>query len=110
MLSIAWQHIQENKQIATLKYSKGSWTVKLRSHRHGWGAFFSSSWPRFAREASLHVGDVCVFELINREDACSKSTFPLVLVLHGPTSPQPPTALEKTRKFELKYPFMKLVM
>ncbi|KAF8019934.1 hypothetical protein BT93_G0580 [Corymbia citriodora subsp. variegata] len=68
----ARQHIQENKQIATLRYSDRSWPVKLtRSRGRGRrnpSTFFSSGWGAFARETHVRAGSVCMFELIKRDD------------------------------------------
>ncbi|XP_057426683.1 B3 domain-containing transcription factor VRN1-like [Lotus japonicus] len=44
-----------------------SWNVKLYRHSSN-GHYFSSGWSLFAMETELQPGDVCVFELINRED------------------------------------------
>ncbi|KAI6678545.1 hypothetical protein NL676_039341, partial [Syzygium grande] len=60
------QRIQENEQ--TVSYSDKSWTVKLRSYGRDQGAFFSIGWPAFARATCLHVEDVCVFMLIDKDD------------------------------------------
>lgn len=75
-VGFAHQHIQENKQIATLLYSDRLWPVKLtRSPARAGGRLylsFSAGWRAFARETNLHAGDVCVFELIDRDDTVLK--------------------------------------
>ncbi|XP_056159273.1 B3 domain-containing transcription factor VRN1-like, partial [Syzygium oleosum] len=62
------QHIQENKGTATLRYSDRLWLVKFLRYKNGKGALFSAGWIAFARETHLCVGNVCAFELIDRED------------------------------------------
>ncbi|XP_056166535.1 B3 domain-containing transcription factor VRN1-like [Syzygium oleosum] len=63
------KHIHENKEIATLRYLDRSWPVKIiRSYRHNHAASFCAGWSAFAREPTLCVGDVCVFELIDEND------------------------------------------
>lgn len=50
-----------------LQVSKSLWTIKLvRSTR------FSAGWPKFAKDNALKQGDVCVFELFNRENVEQK--------------------------------------
>jgi len=65
------QHKLE-KQRATLRHANRSWSVRLGgSNGHVRGAlclFFSAGWRAFARETHLHIGDVCMFELIDRDD------------------------------------------
>lgn len=72
-VGFAKQHIQENQQTATLLYSDRSWTVKLvRSYgrtRQIPGTFFSAGWGAFARETHVRAGNICVFELIDRNAA-----------------------------------------
>ncbi|KAL3729897.1 hypothetical protein ACJRO7_026966 [Eucalyptus globulus] len=56
--------INGRMKTATLKYSNGSWPVKLLYHpQHGSGKLFAS-WGTFQRGTSLEEGDVCVFELV----------------------------------------------
>lgn len=61
------QHIQEIKEIVTLRHSSRTWPVKLRSYPSGLMQF-SSGWIAFVRGTGLRVGNVCVFELIDRDD------------------------------------------
>lgn len=88
-VGFAKQHIQENKGMATLRFSGKSWPVKLliytqtRKRRkllcftRETRVFFSTGWPAFARDTHLHVGNICAFELINRDDAVFQvSIFP----------------------------------
>ncbi|KAI3431041.1 uncharacterized protein J3R85_008105 [Psidium guajava] len=108
------QHIQENKGIATLRFSGKSWPV-----------FFSTGWLAFARETRMHVGNICVFELIDRDDVMFQvSIFRRVgrrelstcragrseLDFHGATLPRSLTSLELASNFDTEHPFFKLVM
>ncbi|KAK7839061.1 b3 domain-containing transcription factor vrn1 [Quercus suber] len=61
----------------TKDYSKGSiLTVKLQLYVYeqsvGSSCVVSASWSAFARENTLRVGDVCIFELIMRDDVVLK--------------------------------------
>ncbi|XP_048135270.1 uncharacterized protein LOC115755147 isoform X2 [Rhodamnia argentea] len=58
----AWQHIQENKEIATLRFSYRSGPVKLLSSMHEIQVFFAAGWPVFAK--LICVWEISVFELI----------------------------------------------
>ncbi|XP_061336826.1 B3 domain-containing transcription factor VRN1-like [Gastrolobium bilobum] len=57
------EYFNNKTQIVNFKFGKKLWPVKLLCY------MFSSGWFAFARESELVGGDVCVFELINREDA-----------------------------------------
>lgn len=50
-----------------LRISNRSWTVQFRIYLSR-SCKFSSGWFAFARENCLRKGDVCVFELTNRDD------------------------------------------
>ncbi|XP_061336825.1 B3 domain-containing transcription factor VRN1-like [Gastrolobium bilobum] len=63
------EYLNNKRQIVKLQFGKKLWPVKLLCYRHNSSAMFSSGWSQFARESELLGGDVCVFELINREDA-----------------------------------------
>ncbi|TKY50757.1 B3 domain-containing transcription factor VRN1 [Spatholobus suberectus] len=59
--------IENKKNYVMLQLGERSWNVKLlRCH------ILSAGWPLFASESELQPGDVCVFELINREDSVFK--------------------------------------
>ncbi|KAJ9160080.1 hypothetical protein P3X46_025514 [Hevea brasiliensis] len=49
-----------------LKVADKSWPVKLNVYSHRRTAKLCAGWLAFARENSLEVGDVCIFELIER--------------------------------------------
>ncbi|XP_010068262.2 B3 domain-containing transcription factor VRN1 [Eucalyptus grandis] len=120
------QHILEIKEIVTLRHSGRSWPVKLWSNPHSvHGAAFSSGWGAFVRGTRLHVGNVCVFELIDRDDivfrvyifsskgTCKQSKCRanhLEPVFHDPTPPRPLTTPELARDFDSEHPFFKLVI
>lgn len=53
---------------------KKSWSVKVRYSTHN-AYVLSSGWSSFARENSLHPGDVCVYELIKANDIVLKVTI-----------------------------------
>ncbi|KAF8019545.1 hypothetical protein BT93_G0283 [Corymbia citriodora subsp. variegata] len=61
------QHIRGIKEIVTLMHSNRTWPVKLGSYPSG-AMQFSSGWIAFVRGTHLCVGNVCVFELIDRDD------------------------------------------
>ncbi|XP_061364740.1 B3 domain-containing transcription factor VRN1-like [Gastrolobium bilobum] len=63
-------YIENKDKYVTLKLGKGSWHVKLlSSHKSRSRNRLSAGWSLFASETELQPGDVCVFELINREDS-----------------------------------------
>ncbi|XP_030517484.2 B3 domain-containing transcription factor VRN1-like [Rhodamnia argentea] len=120
------QHILEIKEIATLRHSDRSWPVKLRRCPHSVrGASFSSGWDAFVRETRLLVGNVCVFELIDRDDVVfrvhifsSAGRYKRSKcrvdhhepVFHDPTPPRLLTTPELAREFDSEHPFFKLVI
>ncbi|XP_039173567.1 B3 domain-containing transcription factor VRN1-like [Eucalyptus grandis] len=67
-VGFARQYIQENREMAMLRSSDGSWLVKLLRTLRDHQACFSAGWTAFVRENCLRVGDVCMFELIDRDD------------------------------------------
>ncbi|XP_056163526.1 B3 domain-containing protein Os03g0620400-like [Syzygium oleosum] len=119
------QHIQENKEMATLRFSDRSWPVKLLRYSHENRLFFSSGWPAFARETHLCVGNICVFELIDRDDVVFQvSIFSIAggiekstrrasrseLDFYGPTLSRPLTSAELVSDIDSEHPFFKLVI
>lgn len=52
-----------------LQFDEKIWQVELVSYPSDLTRKLSVGWSRFADENKLQVGDVCVFELINKEDA-----------------------------------------
>ncbi|XP_061336822.1 B3 domain-containing transcription factor VRN1-like isoform X2 [Gastrolobium bilobum] len=65
------EHFNEKSQIVKLQFRKKLWPVKFyyRPHKVSISGKFSSGWSVFARESKMVDGDVCLFELINREEA-----------------------------------------
>ncbi|XP_056175461.1 B3 domain-containing transcription factor VRN1-like [Syzygium oleosum] len=121
------KHIQKDKQIATLRYSDRSWQVKLRCYEHRNIACLATGWPSFVRETGLCVRDVCVFELIDRDDIVLRVSIfsrdgqiqieqsrcqETSLESASHTSPclSPVTAHEKASEFESEYPFCNVVI
>ncbi|XP_028220427.1 B3 domain-containing protein REM16-like [Glycine soja] len=58
--------IENKEKYLKLQLGERSWNVKLLNNR------LSAGWTSFASESELQPGDVCVFELINREDSVFK--------------------------------------
>ncbi|KAI5319459.1 hypothetical protein L3X38_039167 [Prunus dulcis] len=58
------------KRYVRLQDSKRRWIVKCISRRNS--SRLSAGWYQFVRDRALKVGDVCVFELIDRNDAVMK--------------------------------------
>ncbi|XP_048135709.1 putative B3 domain-containing protein REM15 [Rhodamnia argentea] len=121
------KHVQKNKQVATLRYSDRLWQVKLRSYEHRKMTFLSTGWSSFVRETGLCARDVCVFELIDRDDIafrvsiftsdgrieieqsqCRESSSEPAF--HRTRCLSPVSAPEKVRGFESDHPFFKVVM
>ncbi|KAF7132616.1 hypothetical protein RHSIM_Rhsim09G0072000 [Rhododendron simsii] len=65
--------MQQDRQSATLVVSNKSWSVGLcRGRRNVY--MITHGWPIFSRENALKVGDVCVFELVERKDFVLKAS------------------------------------
>ncbi|KAJ1440359.1 DNA-binding barrel domain superfamily [Sesbania bispinosa] len=60
-------YFNNKQQMVMLQYGNKLWDVKLICYPHAGSSKFSRGWTLFARESKLLGGDVCVFELINRE-------------------------------------------
>ncbi|KAI4357357.1 hypothetical protein L6164_001310 [Bauhinia variegata] len=59
----------KDKANVSLRAGNKTWPVKLIYYpKHLYGRF-SAGWPAFVRECKLQIGDVCIFELINKDDA-----------------------------------------
>ncbi|KAL2347661.1 hypothetical protein Fmac_001661 [Flemingia macrophylla] len=57
-----------NMMMMTIRFRKNLWPVQFAFHSSGAGSL-SAGWALFARENELRIGDVCIFELVNSEDA-----------------------------------------
>uniref|UniRef100_A0A5B7CCL1 TF-B3 domain-containing protein n=1 Tax=Davidia involucrata TaxID=16924 RepID=A0A5B7CCL1_DAVIN len=64
------RHMKEGTKRVKLQISNKSWSVNLSIY--GRGSRLGGGWRKFARECNLGLGDVCVFELINRNDTVLK--------------------------------------
>ncbi|XP_061336828.1 B3 domain-containing transcription factor VRN1-like isoform X2 [Gastrolobium bilobum] len=60
--------LNNKTQIVKLQFGKKLWPVKLLGYPRNNG-ILSSGWSQFAGESELLGGELCVLELINREDA-----------------------------------------
>ncbi|KAF8016949.1 hypothetical protein BT93_H2215 [Corymbia citriodora subsp. variegata] len=61
-------YVQEGQPMVTLVYLGRSWEVKLRAYLHSHIASLGAGWSAFARAARLRGGDVCMFELVKRDN------------------------------------------
>lgn len=66
-VSFVISHMEQDRQSATLVVSVKSWPVGF-SRGRGHVRMMTHGWPIFSRENALKVGDVCVFELVDRTD------------------------------------------
>ncbi|GKU99046.1 hypothetical protein SLEP1_g11958 [Rubroshorea leprosula] len=67
--SFVKEHIKLNANNVTLQVGNRLWPVKLLRYSRSKNARLGNGWGSFKRENSVKVGQVCVFELINKEDA-----------------------------------------
>ncbi|XP_010052027.2 B3 domain-containing transcription factor VRN1 [Eucalyptus grandis] len=71
-VTIPWQfiktYIQKDHQMVNVVYLGRSFEVNLRVYRHLYIAFLGVGWSALAREAHLRKGDVCMFELLDRDN------------------------------------------
>ncbi|KAL7224042.1 hypothetical protein ACSBR1_025487 [Camellia fascicularis] len=65
-MSFVNTHIKKSKTTLKFQISDKLWPVNLTSNQRR--ALLCGGFPAFAKEQSLQVGDVCVFELIDRDD------------------------------------------
>ncbi|XP_059639690.1 putative B3 domain-containing protein Os03g0621600 [Cornus florida] len=66
-LSFVMSYIKKGRQDAILRVSAKSWDVKLIRLMNGVYRI-GRGWRAFCKDNTLQVGDVCVFELIERDD------------------------------------------
>lgn len=57
------------QNVMMIQIRKKLWPVKFAFSESASSGMLSAGWPSFARENELKAGDVCIFELVNREDA-----------------------------------------
>uniref|UniRef100_A0A5B7BYF2 TF-B3 domain-containing protein n=1 Tax=Davidia involucrata TaxID=16924 RepID=A0A5B7BYF2_DAVIN len=68
--SFVKRHMTEGTKSVKLQISNKSWPVNLLSYPRSY--MLTGGWLAFTREHGLRLGDVCVFELIHRNDALLK--------------------------------------
>ncbi|XP_059639562.1 putative B3 domain-containing protein Os03g0621600 [Cornus florida] len=61
------KYMGKGKENAILQVSANKWPVKVKTYLNRI-ARFSSGWKGFTKDNTLEAGDVCVFELIKRDD------------------------------------------
>lgn len=66
--------IGEKERYAMLELGERGWKVKLIANNSSYFSHhkFTTGWYLFLRETELQSGDVCVFELISKEDCVFK--------------------------------------
>ncbi|XP_058728313.1 B3 domain-containing transcription factor VRN1-like [Vicia villosa] len=67
--SFSRKYLCYQKKTVMLQFDEKIWPVELTCYPSDLTRKLSVGWSRFAEENKLQVGDVCVFELINKEDA-----------------------------------------
>ncbi|BFG37897.1 hypothetical protein CerSpe_241710 [Prunus speciosa] len=71
-ITFARSFVKKRKQTVTLQVRERSWSVNLIGHTKESGAKLCGGWREFVMENCLMEGDVCVFELIERNDIVLK--------------------------------------
>ncbi|XP_034223788.1 B3 domain-containing transcription factor VRN1-like [Prunus dulcis] len=71
-IRFARSFVKLRKQTVTLQVRERSWPVNLIGWNKESSAKLSGGWPAFATENCLRGGDVCTFELIERNDIVLK--------------------------------------
>ncbi|XP_061345826.1 B3 domain-containing transcription factor VRN1-like [Gastrolobium bilobum] len=66
--AFARKYVQKNMQNLMIQFGKKLWPVKLLHYPMKRVVCFAVGWHLFAKESKLQVGDICIFELINREE------------------------------------------
>ncbi|KAL7193193.1 hypothetical protein ACSBR2_024910 [Camellia fascicularis] len=67
-MSFVNAHMKKSKTTVKLQVSDKLWPVNLISYQSSSSAMLRGGFTAFAKEQSLQVGDVCIFELIDRDD------------------------------------------
>ncbi|KAL7224041.1 hypothetical protein ACSBR1_025486 [Camellia fascicularis] len=67
-MSFVNTHMKKSKTTVKLQVSDKLWPVNLISYQSSSSAMLRGGFTAFAKEQSLQVGDVCIFELIDRDD------------------------------------------
>ncbi|KAE9605233.1 putative transcription factor B3-Domain family [Lupinus albus] len=63
------KYFNKKKQNVTIQLGKKLWPIKLLCYPYNTSSKLSSGWSLFVEESKLQAKDICIFELINREDA-----------------------------------------
>ncbi|CAL9025373.1 unnamed protein product [Prunus brigantina] len=71
-VTFARSFVKKRKQTVTLQVRERSWPVNLIGHTKESGAKLCGGWREFVMENCLMKGDVCIFELIERNDIVLK--------------------------------------
>ncbi|XP_061338827.1 B3 domain-containing transcription factor VRN1-like [Gastrolobium bilobum] len=66
--AFARKYVQKNMQNVMIQFGKKLWPVRLLHYPIRSVVSFACGWHLFAEESKLRVGDICIFELINREE------------------------------------------
>ncbi|KAK7407638.1 hypothetical protein VNO78_09612 [Psophocarpus tetragonolobus] len=61
--------VNMKQNVLMMQFRNSSWPVKLVLNEHDKSGTLSAGWSSFARENELEPGDVCIFELVNGENA-----------------------------------------
>ncbi|XAR57840.1 hypothetical protein NMG60_11026122 [Bertholletia excelsa] len=64
--SFSRSHLEINRKSVTLVFLGKSWPVKLVWV--GKKCMYSGGWRQFCRDTDLKIGDICVFELLKRDE------------------------------------------
>ncbi|XP_057445201.1 B3 domain-containing transcription factor VRN1-like isoform X2 [Lotus japonicus] len=67
-VSFIREYLNEKKQTINLRIEENLWPVEFIYYPEYGSGKLSKGWIQFARESKLVGGDVCVFELINKEE------------------------------------------
>ncbi|GMP31585.1 hypothetical protein CsSME_00005738 [Camellia sinensis var. sinensis] len=67
-MSFVNTHMKKSKTTVKLQVSDKLWPVNLISYQSSSSAMLCGGFTAFAKEQSLQVGDVCIFELIDRDN------------------------------------------
>ncbi|CAL2271922.1 unnamed protein product [Prunus armeniaca] len=71
-VTFARSFVKKRKQTVNLQVRERSWPVNLIGHTKESGAKLCGGWREFVTENCLMEGDVCIFELIERNDIVLK--------------------------------------
>ncbi|KAL2347662.1 hypothetical protein Fmac_001662 [Flemingia macrophylla] len=61
--------VNMNQKVIMIQFRKKLWPVTFVFNEYYGSGVLSAGWPLFSRENELQCGNVCIFEIVNREDA-----------------------------------------